>query len=97
VSKGGTICSKLNPRARPPASVAEDGLVLVNDRAGFETEIRLVRVGTESHPARRNFRQRFAGVDHRDVVGCLVLEDPQLRGAVFSHRAIAIEMIGREV
>ena len=42
-------------------------------------------------------RQIFRGVDHRGVVRGLVFEDAQLGLAIFANRAIAIEMIGREV
>ena len=42
-------------------------------------------------------RQIFRDVDHRGVVRGLVFEDAQLGLAIFANRAIAIEMVGREV
>jgi hypothetical protein len=70
---------------------------LINDRAAFEPEIGLVGIGAESHSARRNFRERLAGVYDRDVIGCLVFENPQLGGAVFGNGGITIEMVGSEI
>ena len=47
--------------------------------------------------ARQRQRLRIVGVDHRPVVWSLVRENPRLRGAVHVHRAVTIEMVGRQV
>ena len=71
----------------------EDRRVLINDRSAFEAKIRLVRVGAEGDRPRRDFRQRFAGIDDRDVIRRLIFKNAQLGRAIFRDRAIAIEMV----
>ena len=60
------------------------------------------RVGRKEHllrarGARQRQRLRIVGVDHRPVVGCLVRENLRFRGAVRLHRAVPVEMVGRQV
>ena len=75
----------------------QDRRVLINDRSALESEIGPVGVSAKGHRARRNFRQRLAGVHNRDVVARLVFENPQLGCAIFGHGRITIEMVGSEV
>ena len=79
------------------SAMRRTGCVSINDRSAFETEIRLVRISAESDRPRRDLRQCLGRIDDRDVVRGLIFKNAQLGRAIFCDRAIAIEMVGREI
>jgi hypothetical protein len=57
----------------------------MNDYAFGQMKIRLVVIRAKRHFARRKFSQIFRGVNDCNIVGCLIFENSQFRGPVFSN------------
>ena len=60
-------------------------------------EISALGISAECDPFRRERRQIVPKIDHGKILRRLILKNPQLGGAIFFHRRVAVEMVGREV
>src|SRR6516164_8219578 len=75
----------------------QDRLVVIDDCALRDAEVRVIDISTKGDRARPDRWEFFNGVYYCHLSFGLIFENAQLGRAIIRHGAISVEMIGSEV